>query len=493
MATNGQKTNGTTQFHPRMLINGELVEASDKKTFTLYNPATTGKLADVPEATADDANAAVASAKAAFPSWSETDPAKRGSYLKKLASLIQSHNEELAILEAQSMGKPVTGFFDAHAAASKYEHYAAAWPQIKGESSLNTPGHISVTFRQPYGVVAVIIPWNVPLLFFASKSAPALIAGNTVVLKTSEKAPLAAAKVAELIKEAGFPPGVFNVISGHGNPSGSVLSSHMDVRALSFTGSARTGRLIQEAAAKSNLKKVILELGGKSPALIFEDADLNKAVVDTSHSIQTNSGQVCMANSRVYVQKSVAPKFIEAFQKKFAHITAGDPTKKETDHGPQADGVQYSNVMKYIEEGKSAGGSLAMGGNGKLDSLGGYFIEPTVFLDTPEDSKFMKEEIFGPVVNISTFETEEEAIKVANDTEFGLYAAVYTKDIDRAMRVAKALESGYVGVNCTSPSNARDMPFGGYKSSGQGREGGNYSLDNFLEVKTVLIELGSRL
>ncbi|KAI3391722.1 hypothetical protein diail_6863 [Diaporthe ilicicola] len=493
MAANGQKTNGTTEFHPRMLINGELVEASDKKTFTLYNPATTGKLADVPEATEDDANAAVAAAKAAFPSWSETDPAKRGSYLSKLASLIRSHNDELALLEAQSMGKPVADFFDGFAAAGKYDHYAASWTQIKGESSLNTPGHLSMTLRQPYGVVAAIIPWNVPLLFFATKSAPALITGNTVVLKTSEKAPLAAAKVAELIKEAGFPPGVFNVISGHGTPSGAVLASHMDVRALTFTGSARTGRVIQEAAAKSNLKKVILELGGKSPALIFEDANLDKAAKDTSRSIQWNSGQVCMANSRVYVQKSIAPKFIEAFQKKFANVTAGDPTKKDTNHGPQADEVQYKNVLKYIEEGKSSGGSLAVGGKGKLDSMGGYFIEPTVFLDTPEDTRFMKEEIFGPVVNISTFESEEAAIKIANDTEFGLYAAVYTQDIDRAMRVAKALESGYVGVNCTSPSNARDMPFGGYKSSGQGREGGTNSLDNFLEVKTVLIELGSKL
>jgi aldehyde dehydrogenase (NAD+) len=444
----------------------------------------------VPEATEDDAHAAVAAAKAAFPSWSEMAPAKRGDYMHKLASLIRSHNEELAVLEAQSMGKPVTGYFDALAAAGRLDHYASSWDQIKGESSLNTPGKVSMTFRQPFGVVAAIIPWNVPLLFFASKAAPALITGNTVVVKTSEKAPLAAARVAELIQEAGFPPGVFNVISGHGNPSGAVLASHMDVRVLTFTGSARTGRLIQEAAAKSNLKKVILELGGKSPALVFEDANLDKAVADTSHSIQSNSGQVCMANSRVYVQKSIAPKFVEAFQKKFAQVKAGDPTNKETNHGPQADGFQYNNVLKYIEEGKTAGGVLAMGGRGKLDSMGGYFIEPTVFLDTPENTRFMKEEIFGPVVNISTFETEEEAIKVANDTEFGLYAAVFTQDIDRAMRVAKALESGYVGINCTSPSVAPDMPFGGYKSSGQGREGGTNSLDNFLEVKTVLIDLG---
>lgn len=336
---------------------------------------------------------------------------------------------------------------------------------MQGTTSLNTPGHLSMTFRQPFGVAAAIIPWNYPLIFFSSKTAPALIAGNTVVLKSSEKAPLASAKVAELIKEAGFPPGVFNVISGHGNPSGVVLASHMDVRVLSFTGSSRTGRAIQEAAAKSNLKKVILELGGKSPALIFEDANIDKAVADTSNSIQANSGQICMANSRVYVQKSVAPKFIEAFQKLFGSAKAGDPLQKETNHGPQADDVQYKNVLSYIEEGKKAGGSLVMGGKGTFDSTKGYFIEPTVFLDTPEDARLMKEEIFGPVVNINTFETEAEAIKIANDTEFGLYASVYTKDLDRAVRVAQALESGYVGVNTTSPATARDMPFGGWKTS----------------------------
>lgn len=391
------------------------------------------------------------------------------------------------------MGKPVARFFDAGAAATHYDHYAEAWPHIQGTSSLNTPGHVTMTFRQPFGVVAAIIPWNVPLLFFAGKSAPALIAGNTVVLKTSEKAPLASARVAELVNEAGFPPGVFNVLSGHGTPSGAILSSHMDVRAISFTGSGRTGRLIQEAAAKSNLKKVILELGGKSPALIFDDANLEKAALETSSSIQHNSGQVCMANSRVYVQKTVAPKFIEAFRERFAAIKPGDPTKKETDHGPQADEGQYKIVLNYIEEGKNAGGKLSLGGKGTLDSTKGYYIEPTVFLDSPENSKFMKEEIFGPVVNINTFETEEEAIKIANDTEFGLYAAVYTKDLDRALRVAKSLESGYVGVNCTSPNTARDMPFGGYKTSGQGREGWLHSLDNFLEVKTVQIALDAKI
>ena len=386
------------------------------------------------------------------------------------------------------MGLPVSSFHYGHTAAFQFDHFAEAWPSIQGQASVNTPGHVTMTIRQPYGVVALIIPWNAPVHFFGSKSAPALITGNTVVVKSSEKAPLAVAHIAKLIIEAGFPPGVFNVISGHGVPSGQVLSRHMDVRALSFTGSSRTGKLIQEEAARTNLKKIILELGGKSPAIIFDDANLSKAVAQTKTSIQVNSGQVCMANSRIYVQKSIAKEFIDAFTKSFAAVKDGNPLDKETNHGPQADEVQYKNVMSYIESGK-ASGSLALGGSGKLESSKGFFIEPTVFLDTPETARIMKEEVFGPVVNINTFETEEEAIAKANDTEFGLYASVYTRNISRAMRVAKALESGYVAINCTSPLTGRDLPFGGYKGSGQGREGVLYSMDNFLETKSVIIQI----
>ncbi|KAK3315936.1 aldehyde dehydrogenase domain-containing protein [Apodospora peruviana] len=475
-------------IEPRLLINGQLVEASDKKTFPVYNPATREVSANVPEASEQDTNAAVAAAKAAFPAWSALDPTKRAACMKKLASLLRAHNPQLAHLEAISMGQPVRNHIYGVTGASLFDHYAESWQSIQGQASVCTPKHVTMTLRQPYGVVALIIPWNNPVHFFCSKSAPALITGNTVVLKSSEKAPLAIALIAELVVKAGFPMGVFNILSGHGVPSGQILSRHMDVRALSFTGSSRTGKLIQEEAAKTNLKKVILELGGKSPAIVFDDCNLNKAVEQTQHSIQANSGQICMANSRVYIQKSIAPQFIDAFKKRFAAVRDGDPTSKETDHGPQADEVQYKNVMFYIEEGKKSG-TLALGGNGKLDSMNGFFVEPTVFLDTPEDAKIMKEEVFGPVVNINTFETEEEAIAKANDTEYGLYSAVYTKDINRAMRVAKALESGYVAVNCTSPLTGRDLPFGGYKGSGQGREGVLYSMGNFLETKSVIIQI----
>jgi aldehyde dehydrogenase (NAD+) len=431
----------------------------------------------------------VAAAKAAFPAWSALGPAKRAGYFKKLAALIREHRDELARLDAISMGMPVSTYYYAHMAAAQYDYYSEAWPIVQGQASVNTPGFMTMTLRQPYGVVACIIPWNVPVYFMAAKSAPALITGNTVVLKSSEKAPLAVARIAELVVEAGFPPGVFNIISGHGVPSGQILSRHMDVRALSFTGSSRTGKLIQEEAARTNLKKVVLELGGKSPAIVFEDADLAKTAAKTQFSIQNNSGQVCMANSRIYVQKSIAEKFVEAFKKEFAaNARAGDPLDTKTNHGPQADEVQYRNVMMYIEEGKKTG-TLAMGGNGKLEDTNGFFVEPTVFVNQPEEARITKEEVFGPVVIINTFETEAEAIAKANDTEFGLYAAVFTRDVSRAMRVAKALESGYVGINCTSPMTGHDLPFGGYKGSGQGREGLLYSMNNFLETKSVIMQI----
>lgn len=261
----------------------------------------------------------------------------------------------------------------------------------------------------------------------------------------------------------------------------------MDVRVLTFTGSGRTGRMIQAAAAKSNLKNVILELGGKSPAVVFDDADLEKAVAQTAHSIQWNSGQVCMANSRIYVQDTIAEAFIESFKKKYQDVAAGDPTDEKTNHGPLADEVQYKTVRSYIELGKTSGKRIL--GIDHEETPDGFLIHPTIFLETDEDAKIMKEEIFGPVVHINVFKTEAEAIRKANDTEFGLYAAVFSKNIDRALRVAKSLEAGTVGVNCTSPSGAKDMPFGGYKTSGIGREGYTVSLDNFLETKTVLVKI----
>ena len=310
-----------------------------------------------------------------------------------------------------------------------------------------------------------------------------------------------------MVQEAGFPPGVINIITGFGNVcfqltdvhetntdkpqvSGSILSHHMDVRALSFTGSGRTGRLIQAAAAKSNLKAVFLELGGKSPAVIFEDADLEKAVKETGYSGQNNSGQVCMMNSRIYVQETVFEKYLELFKEYLnTAVKMGDPLEKGVNHGPQADEIQHKTVLRYLESGKQSG-TLLIGGAAPSDREG-YYIQPTAFTNVPEDAQIMKEEIFGPVVNINSFKTEEEVLAKANDSEYGLYASVYTKDISRALRFAKGLEAGTVGVNCTSPTTGvNDTPFGGYKSSGTGREGEPFtSLNNFLETKSVIIKL----
>ncbi|KAJ5041494.1 aldehyde dehydrogenase domain-containing protein [Bipolaris maydis] len=410
------------KIETRLFINGEFVESSNGKTFDIVNPSTLKLVAKVHEASEQDTDNAVAAAKAAFPAWSALSPDQRGQYFKKLAALIREHNDELAALEASSMGRPVGEFFDAYAAAAKWDRYAESGYNVQaGTTSVQTPGFINMTLRQPYGVVAAIIPWNVPLFFLSSKLAPALIVGNTVVLKSSEKAPLTSAKIAVLAKQAGFPPGVINIITGFGNVSGSVLSHHMDVRALSFTGSSRTGRIIQEAAAKSNLKQVLLELGGKSPAVIFEDADMEKAVKETAHSIRWNSGQVCMANSRIYVQNSVADRYIELFKRNFETETKmGDPLaapQEGVNQGPQADGAQHKTVLQYLESGKQSGGELITGGGAPSDREG-YYIQPTIFKNTPEEAKIMKEEIFGPVVSINVFNTEEEVLAKANATEF---------------------------------------------------------------------------
>ncbi|EEU35543.1 uncharacterized protein NECHADRAFT_55510 [Fusarium vanettenii 77-13-4] len=479
-------TNKTGQpVEAKLFINGQLVDASDKKTFQLKSPWTNEVVANVAEASINDTNAAVRAAEAAQPGWAKLSPKQRGEHLKKLAGLLREHGDELARLEALSMGRPIGGYSDHLIAANRFEYYAEAGYTILGKSSLNTPGYLNVTLRQPFGVVAAIIPWNVPLVAFSGKVGPALAAGNTVVLKSSEKAPLTSIRVAEYINQAGFPPGVVNILSGHGNISGATLASHMDVRALSFTGSTRTGRLIQEAAAKSNLKSLIFELGGKSPAVIFEDADLETAVTATAHSIQWNSGQVCMANSRIYVQQSIARVFIASFKASFGKIRLGDPMDPATNHGPLADATQADTVARYLEMGKKSG-KLVLGGDFEPQT---FTVRPTIFTDTDEGAKILTEEVFGPVVHINTFDTEEEALEKANASEYGLYAAVYTRDFGRALRFAIGLESGTVGVNCTSPATGFDMPFGGYKASGVGREGIRESLDAFLEKKTVLLKI----
>ncbi|CAI7598785.1 unnamed protein product [Penicillium glandicola] len=467
----------------RLFINGKFRASSSNKTFEVVYPYTKEVVAQVQEADIQDVEDAVTAANAAFPAWRDMGTDKRGAYMRKLSQLILESNNELAKLETLSTGRPISQFVDASLAAEFFGYFAGAGWTTQGTASLNTPDHLNLTVKQPYGVVALIIPWNFPLIMFAGKLAPALAAGNTVVLKSSEKAPLTSLYVAKLIEKAGFPPGVINIISGFGNPTGAALASHMAVRCISFTGSTATGQKIQAAAANSNMKHVHMELGGKSPAIIFEDADLETAAAQTQFGIQFNSGQVCAANSRIYVHESVAEQFIKLFREKFSAVRMGDPLDPTTSHGPQIDILQYNKIEEYLAIGEKDG-TLTLGG----DADDGLFVRPTIFEDVAEDSRLMQEEAFGPVVAINTFSTETEAIEKANNSEFGLYAAVFTKDLDRVVRLAKALDAGTVGVNCTSPTSAKDTAFGGFKMSGNGREGLLYSLDNFLETKSILIK-----
>ncbi|KAH9208325.1 aldehyde dehydrogenase [Leptodontidium sp. 2 PMI_412] len=488
-AKGGGFTEGLEKIEPetRHFINGKFVESSDKKTFILRSPATLEVTAEVSEASADDTNAAVAAAKAAHPAWAALDPLHRGKCLKKLAQLLRESQKELAYLEAIAMGKPIRFYQENFIAANQFDYYAEAARGINGSSSLNTPGFFNVTIKVPYGVVAAIIPWNGPMIFVATKLAPSLAAGNTVVLKSSEKSPLSSTYFATLVAKSGFPPGVVNVLSGHGS-AGATLASHMDVRALTFTGSVATGRKVQEAAAKSNMKNVYLELGGKSPAIIFDDCDLQAAVQATAFSVLYNCGQVCVSNTRIYVHEAVAAEFIDTYKERFLAAKSGDPLDLNTSHGPLADEIQYNNVKKYIELGCNESNKLV--GGMDATKAKGWFVEPTIFVDSPENSRIMQEEIFGPVVSINTFKTEEEALFKANNSEFGLYSSVWTNDINRALRFAKALEAGTISVNCTSPTIFDDMAFGGLKSSGGGgKEGFLQALDNFLEQKSVLIKM----
>ncbi|KAK2738891.1 putative aldehyde dehydrogenase [Colletotrichum kahawae] len=451
----------------RLFINGEFVPSRSGKTFDVFNPATEQKTASVFEADVEDVNDAVAAAKAAFPAWFDLAATERGAFLFKLADSMEKHFAEMSYLDDISMGKPVDS---------------------DGDSSLNTPGMLNIVLRQPFGVCGAITPWNAPITMVVQKLGPALIAGNTLVLKSSEKAPLSPLVLAKCCQEIGLPKGVLNILNGFGRPCGEAIARHMDIRKISFTGSTSTGRAIKKAAAESNLKKVTLELGGKSPLIIFEDADLEKAVPAAAFSILVNSGQACVASSRVFVHSALADKFIDALKIEMDRVgAAGDPLGRGVQRGPQADRLQFDRVMGFLEEARTTGLEFVTGGGRVGDR--GYFVQPTIIKNAPADSKVMKEEIFGPVMCINSFDDEEAVLGRANDTNYGLYASVYTRDISRALRIAKRFEAGNVGINCTSPTMTADMPFGGWKESGEGKEGSKYATDYWTELKSVYVAL----
>ncbi|BGP20637.1 hypothetical protein JCM10213_007173 [Rhodosporidiobolus nylandii] len=471
----------------RLWIAGKYAEGHGEK-FPLFSPATDEHVADVHSANKEDVDRAVNAALAAQPAWAKADVKTRQTALYKLADLVEKHGDKLAQLDAMSMGKPVgvdRMMLPHIVGAVRNCAGLASSSAVLGETSLLTPGAITCTFRQPFGVTAGILPFNVPALMFLQKAAPAVAAGNAIILKSSEKSPLSAAYLAQLTREAGLPDGIVQVLSGGGD-TGRLLAEHPHIRKISFTGSVATGKKVAAAAATSNLKDVSLELGGKSPVVIFEDANIEKAAAACAFSIMFNSGQACIANSRMYIHEAAYDRFMEQIKASMLHFKHGDPLKDDTSLGPQADKTQGEKVAGYMEVGAKEG-KVVVGGK-KVGSKG-WFFEPTLFVDVAEDARINREEIFGPVGVVHKFSDEKDVLRRCNDTEYGLYASVFTQSIDRAMRFAREVEAGTVTINAAAPAVDPHTPFGGMKQSGMGREQGSQSVARWLEEKTVVIKL----
>ena len=474
----------------KLLINNRWVESASGKTFPTVNPATGEEICRVAEADAADVDKAVRAAREAFEKgpWRKMAAAERGKLLYKLADLIEKNADELARLEALDNGKPyrVARTADLPLTIGCYRYYAGWADKIQGKTIPVAGNYFCYTRHEPVGVVGQIIPWNFPLLMQAWKLGPALAAGNTVLLKPAEQTPLTALRVGELIIEAGFPAGVVNLLPGYGPTAGAAIAWHNGVDKVAFTGSTEVGHLIMEAAARSNLKRVTLELGGKSPNIVFADADMDQAIEGAHFALFFNQGQCCCAGSRLFVEAKAYDEFVEKSVARAKKRKVGDPFDPTSEQGPQVDDVQFEKVMSYIVSGKQEGASLLAGGS-RVGNRG-FFIEPTVFADVKDDMKIAKEEIFGPVMSIMKFKDVEEVVERSNRTEYGLAAAVWTRDISKAHAIANSVRAGTVWVNCYDVFDAA-APFGGFKQSGMGRELGEYGLQQYTEVKTVTVKL----
>ncbi|KAI6770668.1 hypothetical protein HG531_009523 [Fusarium graminearum] len=465
-----------------LFIDNEFVPASNNATLDVENPNTATIIAQVSAAQASDVDRAVRSSQKAFATWGRSDPGTRRTLLLKLADLVEAHGPELASLEAIEGGLLYRDSLGLHVTQSVDNlRYFAGWADKLDGVSLPIPSGVAYTRREPIGVCAAIVPWNSLMILFW-KLAPAIAAGNTIVIKTAELTPLWAQKAAELIKEAGFPPGVINVICGLGREAGQALAEHPVVRKIAFTGSSVTGRQIMQSAARSNLKKVSLELGGKGPSIVFADADWENALLWTTMGITASNGQICAAGSRIYVQDTIYEKFIQEFSRRSRDAVHGDPLLDETTKGAVASKAQLDKILSYVGKAKQTKARLLHGGQplpGK-----GHFMANTAFADVDQDDAIMREEIFGPFASIAPFSTEDEVIRKANDSDLGLNSAVFTNDVSRAFRVSEAIETGTVTVNCWAMLNA-NTPFGGVKESGFGRDSGQEALDNWTVTKTV--------
>jgi betaine-aldehyde dehydrogenase len=476
----------------QMYINGKFVESQSGNYLPVVDPSTEEILAEVPDANEKDVNRAVAAAKDAFDSgaWPQTTAQERGRILFRLAERVRKEAGALAELEARNSGKPIVeAEYDINDVATCLEYYGGLATKVLGSVNPVPDNALNFTMREPIGVAAQIIPWNYPLLMAAWKLAPAIAAGCTCILKPAEQTPLTALEFAGYLADAGLPPGVVNIITGFGETAGAPLVKHPDVNKVAFTGSAAVGKAIVKMAADT-LKRVTLELGGKSPNIFFADADFESAIDGALFGVFINQGEVCSAGSRILVEKSIYSKFVDAMSAKAKTIRLGPPLERETKMGPLVSKEQFDRVRSYQELGKKEA-KVASGGGRSPTSARGYYVEPTIFYDVDNSSRIAQEEIFGPVAAVIPFNNEADAIRIANDTPYGLAAAVWSRDIFKAFRVVKALRAGIVWVNHMQPTYV-EAPWGGYKQSGFGRELGAWGIEEYLETKQVHINLNEQ-
>lgn len=490
MATVTEKVARPKIQQTECFIGGKWVPAASGKTFETIHPATEEVICNVAEGDKADVDAAVDAAREAFDNgpWRTMDARDRGALMYKLAELIEEEAEELAALETLDNGKPIS---DSRAAdiplvIDCLKYYAGWADKIQGKTIPIRGDYFCYTRREPVGVVGQIIPWNFPALMVAWKWGPALAAGCTIVMKPAEQTPLTCLRMARLAQKAGIPDGVINVVPGYGPTAGAALVEHPGVDKIAFTGEGTTARIIQKAAAAS-MKRLTFELGGKSPNVIFADADLEAAVQGAHFALYFNQGQCCCAGSRLFVEQKVYDEVVDRIADKNKTVKVGDPFDPETTQGPQVDQAQFDKILKYVDYGKADGAKCVTGGKRVGDK--GYFVEPTLFANVTDDMRIAREEIFGPVLSVLKFKSVDEIIKRSNDTNFGLAAAVWTKDVSKAHRYAKEVRAGTVWVNCYDVFDAA-APFGGFKESGLGRELGESGLDNYTESKTVTVSLG---